>query len=114
MVASATREKDGRARPERTPPRREAGKNLNHYYRAEAWPPPVRLRAAFAATPSATRSGTGSFHAEDVRAGMLSLLDGDRIWCRTGSPDPAERHAEIFSAFRKACDTKPTFTDRMP
>ena len=36
VVASATREKDGRARPERTPPRREAGKNLNHYYRAEA------------------------------------------------------------------------------
>jgi hypothetical protein len=58
--------------------------------------------------------GHWEFHAEDVRAGMLSLLDGDRIWCRTGSPDPAERQAEIFSAFRKACDTKPTFTDRMP
>ena len=28
--------KDGRARPERTPPRREAGKNLNHYDRAGA------------------------------------------------------------------------------
>ena len=26
VVASATRGKDGRARPERTPPRREAGK----------------------------------------------------------------------------------------
>jgi hypothetical protein len=36
VVASATRGKDGRARPERTPPRREAGKNLNHYHRAEA------------------------------------------------------------------------------
>jgi len=36
VVASATREKDGRARPDRTPPRREAGKNLNHYYRADA------------------------------------------------------------------------------
>jgi len=36
VVASATRGKDGRARPERTPPRREAGKNLNHFYRAEA------------------------------------------------------------------------------
>jgi Zn-dependent peptidase ImmA (M78 family) len=29
---------------------------------------------------------------------MLSLFDGDRIWCRFGSPDPAERQAEMFSA----------------
>jgi hypothetical protein len=35
VVARATRGKDGRGRPERTPSRREAGKNLNHY-RAEA------------------------------------------------------------------------------
>jgi hypothetical protein len=26
------------------------------------------------------------------------LLTGDRIWCRTGSADPAERQAEMFSA----------------
>ena len=42
--------------------------------------------------------GHWEFHADDVRAGMLSLLDGDRIWCRTGSADPAERQAEMFSA----------------
>lgn len=42
--------------------------------------------------------GHWELHADDVRAGMLSLLDGDRIWCRTGSPDPAERQAEMFSA----------------
>jgi hypothetical protein len=36
VVARATRGKDGRARPERTPPRREAGKILNHYCRADA------------------------------------------------------------------------------
>jgi hypothetical protein len=37
-------------------------------------------------------------HAEDVRSGTLSLFDGKRIWCRDGSPDAAERQAEMFSA----------------
>jgi uncharacterized protein DUF955 len=37
-------------------------------------------------------------HAEALRSGTLSMLDGGRIWCRDGSPDPVERQAEIFSA----------------
>src|SRR6202451_822411 len=35
--------KDGRARPERTP-RSAKPEKMKHYCRAEAWPPPVRLR----------------------------------------------------------------------
>jgi len=42
--------------------------------------------------------GHWELHSDDARSGMLSLLDGDRIWCRTGSSDPAERQAEMFSA----------------
>lgn len=42
--------------------------------------------------------GHWELHSDDARSGTLSLLDGDRIWCRTGSPDPAERQAEMFSA----------------
>lgn len=38
------------------------------------------------------------FHADAARSGTLSLLEGDRVWCRTGSKDPAERQAEMFSA----------------
>jgi len=41
---------------------------------------------------------SAEFHADDVRAGMHRLFDGDRIWWRTGSPDPAEWQAEMFSA----------------
>ena len=37
-------------------------------------------------------------HADAVRSGTLSLFDGERIWCRTGSTDPIERQAEMFSA----------------
>jgi Zn-dependent peptidase ImmA (M78 family) len=37
-------------------------------------------------------------HAAAVRSGMLSLFDGDRIWCRDGAQDRAERQAELFSA----------------
>ena len=42
--------------------------------------------------------GHWTLHAEDVRSGTLSLFDGERIWCRDGSPDPVERQAEMFSA----------------
>jgi len=42
--------------------------------------------------------GHWEFHADDIRTGMLSMFDGDRIWCRTGAADPAERQAEMFSA----------------
>jgi hypothetical protein len=37
VMASATRGKDGRARPERTPRGAKPEKNLNHYHRAEAF-----------------------------------------------------------------------------
>lgn len=37
-------------------------------------------------------------HADAARSGTLSLFDGERIWCRDGSPDPIERQAEMFSA----------------
>jgi hypothetical protein len=37
-------------------------------------------------------------HAEAIRSGMMTLFEGQRIWCRDGSPDPAERQAETFSA----------------
>ncbi len=42
--------------------------------------------------------GHWELHSDNERSGMLSLLTGDRIWCRTGSADPAERQAEMFSA----------------
>lgn len=38
------------------------------------------------------------FHAEAARTGALSLFHDGRIWCRTGSRDPVERQAEMFSA----------------
>ena len=37
-------------------------------------------------------------HAEAARSGTLSLFDGERILCRTGSRDPIERQAEMFAA----------------
>ena len=37
-------------------------------------------------------------HAEALRSGTLSMFDGERIWCRDGSPHPVERQAEMFSA----------------
>lgn len=42
--------------------------------------------------------GHWELHSDDARSGMLSLIIGDRTWCRTGSADPAERQAEMFSA----------------
>jgi IrrE N-terminal-like domain len=42
--------------------------------------------------------GHWSLHADAVRSGALKLFDGERIWCRDGSPDPAERQAEMFAA----------------
>jgi IrrE N-terminal-like domain len=42
--------------------------------------------------------GHWEFHAEAARSGTLRLLPGGRTWCRDGSPDPAERQAEMFSA----------------
>lgn len=42
--------------------------------------------------------GHWELHSDDARSGAISLLYSDRIWCRTGSPDPAERQAEMFSA----------------
>lgn len=42
--------------------------------------------------------GHWTFHADAARSGTLSLLEGGRVWCRTGSKDPAERQAEMFSA----------------
>jgi hypothetical protein len=42
--------------------------------------------------------GHWELHSESARSGMLSLLAGDRIWCRTGSAHQAERQAEMFSA----------------
>ena len=42
--------------------------------------------------------GHWTLHADSVRSGTLKLFDGERIWCRNGSPDPIERQAEIFSA----------------
>jgi Zn-dependent peptidase ImmA (M78 family) len=42
--------------------------------------------------------GHWTLHADAVRSGTLKLLDGERIWCRNGSPDPIERQAEMFSA----------------
>lgn len=42
--------------------------------------------------------GHWELHSGDARSGMLSLLSGDRIWCRTGSADQTERQAEMFSA----------------
>jgi len=42
--------------------------------------------------------GHWELHSDNARSGMLSLLTGDRTWCRTGSADPAERQAEMFSA----------------
>jgi len=42
--------------------------------------------------------GHWTLHADAVRSGTLSLFDGERIWCRSGSRDPAERQAEMFSA----------------
>jgi hypothetical protein len=42
--------------------------------------------------------GHWELHSDNVRSGMLSLLADDRIWCRTGSADAAERQAEMFSA----------------
>jgi Zn-dependent peptidase ImmA (M78 family) len=37
-------------------------------------------------------------HSSAARLRSLSLFDGERIWCRDGSPDPIERQAEMFSA----------------
>jgi IrrE N-terminal-like domain len=37
-------------------------------------------------------------HAQAERSGNLRLFDGGRTWCRSGSSDPVERQAEIFSA----------------
>jgi len=42
--------------------------------------------------------GHWELHSDNVRSGTLSLLAEGRIWCRTGSADPAERQAEMFSA----------------
>jgi Zn-dependent peptidase ImmA (M78 family) len=42
--------------------------------------------------------GHWEFHADAARSGTLSLFDGERIWCRDRSRDPAERQAEMFSA----------------
>jgi Zn-dependent peptidase ImmA (M78 family) len=42
--------------------------------------------------------GHWEFHAAAARSGTLRLLPGGRTWCRDGSPDPAERQAEMFSA----------------
>jgi hypothetical protein len=42
--------------------------------------------------------GHWELHADAARSGSLSLFDGERIWCRDGSPDPVERQAEMFSA----------------
>lgn len=42
--------------------------------------------------------GHWELHSDNARSGMLSLLSGDRIWCRTGSADRVERQAEMFSA----------------
>jgi hypothetical protein len=42
--------------------------------------------------------GHWTLHADAARSGTLSLFHGDRIWCRTGSRDPVERQAEMFSA----------------
>lgn len=42
--------------------------------------------------------GHWELHAAEARSGSLSLFDGERIWCRDGSPDPVERQAELFSA----------------
>jgi Zn-dependent peptidase ImmA (M78 family) len=43
-------------------------------------------------------TGHWTLHADAVRSGTLKLFDGERIWCRNGSPDPIERQAEMFSA----------------
>lgn len=37
-------------------------------------------------------------HAQATRSGDLGLFDRERVWCRTGSSDPVERQADIFSA----------------
>jgi hypothetical protein len=42
--------------------------------------------------------GHWELHSDDARSGMPSLLAGERIWCRTGSANPTERQAEMFSA----------------
>jgi hypothetical protein len=42
--------------------------------------------------------GHWELHSDPARSGMRGLLTGDRVWCRTGSADPAERQAEMFSA----------------
>lgn len=36
-------------------------------------------------------------HADAARSGTLSLLEGGRVWCRTGSRDPVERQADMFA-----------------
>jgi hypothetical protein len=38
------------------------------------------------------------FHVDAARSGTLSLMADGRVWCRSGSRDPAERQAEMFSA----------------
>lgn len=38
------------------------------------------------------------FHADAARSGTLSLMEGGRVWCRSGSKDSAERQAEMFAA----------------
>lgn len=42
--------------------------------------------------------GHWTLHADAVRSGTLNLFDGERIWCRSGSPDQIERQAEMFAA----------------
>lgn len=42
--------------------------------------------------------GHWALHSDALRSGTLSLFDGERVWCRNGSPDPGERQAEMFSA----------------
>jgi hypothetical protein len=36
-------------------------------------------------------------HAEGALSGTLSLLEGGRVWCRSGSREPAERQADMFA-----------------
>jgi hypothetical protein len=42
--------------------------------------------------------GHWTLHASAIRSGTLSLLSGDRIWCRDGSRHPAEQQADLFAS----------------
>jgi Zn-dependent peptidase ImmA (M78 family) len=42
--------------------------------------------------------GHWSLHAMAIRSGTLSLMTGERLWCRNGSRQPAEQQADLFAS----------------